>query len=109
MCKADLWREDGDDVFWAGMTQHCDMQIRALASRVKCTTRVEEISASEYKEGDEDYYYKERAKIRTIDPDVLQPDGIVVKLTLLNEEYRLTREAYIKRKSGVHCYRVIQA
>jgi hypothetical protein len=109
MVKADLWREDGDDIFWKGMTQHRDPEIRALASRVKSSTKVEEIPASEYKEGDEDYYYKETAKIRTIDPDVLQSDGTVVKLTLLSDEYRLTREAYIKRKSGVHCYRVIKA
>lgn len=110
MKKCDLWDGEGDEVFWHGMTESADPQIRKLASRVKPSVRVEEISAGEYEEGRPDSYYKTKnTKARTIDPDVLQPDGSVKRLSQLSEEYRLSREAYLKQKSGVHYYRVLGA
>lgn len=110
MKKADLWNNDGDEVFWARMTESQDGEIRKLASRVKPTIRVEEITACEYEQlMTANKYYKKETKARTIDPDVLQSDGSVLRLTQLNEQYRLAREAYLKRKSGPHYYRVIEA
>lgn len=106
MQKHDLWRE-GDAEFWRTMTQSPCAEIRQLAAKVKNTTKVEEISLEEYDihRGDR---YKEKTKVRTIDPDVLQDDGRVLQLTQLDEEYRILREQYLARKSGARYYRIIE-
>ena len=107
MKKSELWEAEGDEAFWRKMTESSNPEIRRLANRVKKTTRVEEILESEYDQSGGDRY-KERTKVRTIDPDVLQADGSVAQLSQLNEEYRLKRAAYLERKSGEHWYRVIE-
>lgn len=107
MRKSELWEAEGDDAFWRKMTESSNPEIHRLASRVKKTTQVVEISEHEYDESRGDRF-KEKTKVRTIDPDVLQADGSVVRLSVLSEEYRLKREAYLERKSGKHWYRVVE-
>lgn len=108
MEKSELWEDEGDDAFWRKMTESSSEDVRRLASRVTKRTQVEEIAASEYDETRRDQYMEATTKVRTIDPDVQQPDGSVMRLTLLSEEYRLAREAYLEHKSGSHYYRVIE-
>lgn len=108
MRKSELWEDEGDEAFWLKMTDSKNAEVRKLASKVTKTTRVQEISENESEECPEECYYKERAKIRTIDPDVLQSNGSVLKLSALSEDYRLAREAYLKRKSGEKWYRIIE-
>lgn len=108
MQKSELWEDEGDEAFWLKMTDSKNAEVRKLASKVTKTTRVQEISESESEECLEECYHKERAKIRTIDPDVLQKDGSVFKLSALSEEYKLARAAYLKRKSGEKWYRIIE-
>lgn len=107
MQKCELWKSSGDDAFWRKMTESNNPEVRRLALRVKKTTRVEEIPESEYNVTTGERY-KDTPKVRTIDPDVLQADGSVIKLSLLSKEYRLKREAYLARKNGGHWYRVIE-
>jgi hypothetical protein len=107
MKKSELWEYEGDDAFWKKMTQSSDPAVRKLAARVKTSTYVVEIPLDEFDSSKGDRY-KETTKVRTIDPDVLQEDGSVLRLTQLCEEYRLAREAYLARKSGSHCYRVVE-
>lgn len=96
-------------VFWRKMTESKDGDVRKLASRVRPTIRVEEISVDEYKTYTSNVYHKEVTKARTIDPDVLQPDGSVLRLSQLSTEYKQAREAYLRNKSGPHYYRVIDS
>jgi len=53
--------------------------------------------------------FRIRTKIRTIDPDVLLPNGVVRPLSTLDEAFATQRQAYIERKSGVWPMRLVKA
>lgn len=103
--KADLWAA-GDEVFWRSMTESSEATIRESAAKVNVNVRVELVDEANSKP-DQDCWYRERAKLRTIDPDVLNEDGQgVKKLSELDPDYDSLRRTYLASHSGYKVYKI---
>lgn len=109
--KSHLWLGIGasDATFWDAMQRSKSNSVRQLASQVHRGVHVELISAEEAERlrfHGRNVLYEETAKIRTIDPDVLQPNGTVRRLSEVDLDYKVLRAAYLARKEGPKAYRI---
>jgi hypothetical protein len=108
--KADLWRH-GDASFWSLLVHAADPDVAAAARRVRPDVIIAEITPPA-PGGDPQHgvvaaswsahelVVMRGLKWRTIDPDVVVGPGRTQRLSELDPEYKLAREAYIARKSG---------
>lgn len=100
--KEGMW-ELGDQEFWQQFVESKDEQVRKMASRVRSDLLVQQVEVGTELGGEledtDGMVLEMSSKTRTLDPDVLV-DGVVKKLTELDEEYRVIREEYLGSKSG---------
>lgn len=95
--NSDFWSTDA--VVWEKLSTADDAQLQGTVALVSPVTRfIWDETAPSFRVG---------TKVRTIDPDVLLPDGRLLPLSRLDSDFAARRAAYLARKEGEWPMRVI--
>jgi uncharacterized protein len=97
LVETDLWQEDA--ALWQRLQQIEDGVLQQSLCLVNAATR--------FVWDEEKPTFRVSTKLRTIDPDVLLPGGVVRPLSQLDADYARRRDAYLFQRGGLWPVRVI--
>lgn len=97
--ETDFWSTDV--IVWEKLRNSSDSRLQRLLRLVSPTTR--------FARDEENASFHVSTKVRTIDPDVLLPDGQAQPLSALDPAFARRRARYLARKEGKWPIRVIPA
>ena len=95
--ESDLWSTDA--LVWAKLGRAQDVRLQEVIDLVSPATR--------FVWDEENPSFRVGTKVRTIDPDVLLPDGELQPLSRLDAGFAAHRAAYLARKEGEWPMRVV--
>lgn len=97
LTEAELWGEDA--VLWQRLQQAEDAAL--------CESLVLVNAATRFVWDEQQPTFRVSTKLRTIDPDVVQPDGTALPVSALDSDFAQRRTTYLAERAGLWPMRVI--